>query len=92
MGELLDYVKERLSKNDRSETQEMMEKTKVKNSVIEFCDKYLTEAGMSLEFEVAQKDLNHIVTVISEEPLRSKYDIVQISPTMFSASLKVLEI
>ena len=70
----------------------MMEKTKVKNSVIELCDKHLTEAGVSLEFEVAKKDLNHIVSVITEEPLRSKYDIIQISPTIFSASLKVLEI
>lgn len=92
MGELFDYFKERLSKGDRSETQEMMEKTKVKNSVIEICDKYLTEAGMSLEIEIAKKDLNHMVSIISEEPLRSKYDILQVSPTIFMASLKVLDI
>lgn len=92
MGELFDYFKERLSKGDRSETQEMMEKTKVKNSVIEICDTYLTEAGMSLEIEIAKKDLNHMVSIISEEPLRSKYDILQVSPTIFTASLKVLDI
>lgn len=92
MGELLDYIKDRYSKQDRSVTQDMMERTKVKNAICDTCDAHLTEAGTEFQFEVASKDLPHAVSVILEEPLRSKYDIVQISPTIFSARLKEIEL
>lgn len=92
MGELFDYFKDKYSKQDKSATQDMMEHSKIKNAVCDACDAHLKVAGEEFQFEVSSKALPHVVSVILEEPLRSKYDIVQISPTMFSARLKEIEL
>lgn len=92
MGELLDYVKGRLSKQDKSTTQDMMEKSKVKNAVRDLCDTHLEEAGDVFIFESSSKDLPHVLSIITEEPLVSKYNIIQISPTLFSVKMKEIEL
>lgn len=91
MGELMEYVKERYAKNDRSDTKDMMDKQRIKNSILAVCDEYIKDDS-SLIFEVLPSGLQYAVAVVTEEPLRSKYDIVQISDTLFAASLKSVEI
>lgn len=92
MGELFDYFKERYLRSDRSEVADMMERSKVKNTINELCSTYLKDAGDIFEFEVSKNDLTYAVEVVEEEPLKSMYDIYQISPTIFRAKLKELDL
>lgn len=90
-NELFDYLKERYSKgSDKDATLEQMNRQRVKNTIFDLCKKYLTDAGQIFKFEVSQKDLPYVIVAIEEEPLRSMYDIMQVSETLFTASLKEL--
>lgn len=91
MGELLDYFKNKYRKNI-SVSEDQMNKTTVKNTIADLCDKYLKDVGDVFTFEVLPKDLPYVVTVVDEEPLKSKYIINQVSKTLFEASLKELEL
>ena len=91
MGELWDAISAKfLNKRDRSETQEKVQQQRVKNTIIHICDEKLKDASQSFVFESSQSDLPHVLIVIGEEPLKSKYDISQISETLFSAKLRAL--
>lgn len=88
-NELFDYFKERYSKNnDKDVTLDQMNRQRVKNTISKLCKKYLTQAGQVFKFEVSLKDLPYAIVAIEEEPLKSMYDIVQISETLFVANLK----
>lgn len=91
MGEILNYFKEKYSKNN-SETEDMFRKSTVKNSICSICDTYLTEVGVELEFEVLPRALPFAVSVLEEEPLKSKFVIEQVSKTIFNAKLREIEI
>lgn len=91
MGELLDYFKSKYKKNVSS-SEEQMNKTNVKNTISDLCEEHLKEVGDVFKFEVLPKDLPYVVTVIDEEPLKSKYIINQISKTLFEAILREVEI
>lgn len=91
MGELMDYFKSKYRKNTSS-SEDSMNKTSVKNTISDLCDEYLKDVGDVFKFEVLPKDLPYVVTVIDEEPLKSKYIINQISKTMFEAILREVEI
>lgn len=91
MGELLDYFKTKYKK-DTSTSKDLMERSTVKNAVVRMCEKYLVDAGDVLTFEVLQSALPQMVLIINEEPLKSMYDIVQVAPTLFEASLKEIDI
>ncbi len=82
MGELLDYVVQRYSKNS-SASEDMMHKTKTKNKILALCDTYL-KAGDELIFEVLPKDLEYALLVFDEEPLKSTVTVTQIAETLFS--------
>jgi len=92
MGELMDYFREKYSKNDRSETKDMMGKQKVKNTISDLCEKYIQDSEDTFTFEVLPSDLSYALSVVNEEPLKSKYLIYQISDTLFIARLKSLEL
>lgn len=92
MGELIDCFKERFTKDNRSETRDMMNKQRVKNAIVDLCNAYLSEAGEEFVFEVTQKDLPYAVVVITEEPLKSRYFITQISDSLFSARLQEIDL
>ena len=90
-SELLEYVKTRYSKDaEKRETLDQMNRQRVKNVVSSICEKYLTESGQVLSFEVLPKDLPFVIMVIDEEPLKSMYNIVQVSESLFNASLREL--
>lgn len=91
MGELLEYFKGKLKKKS-AYSEEQMNKTLVKNTIINQCEEYLLDAEDVFIFEVLPKDLSYAVTVIGEEPLKSRYDIQQISKTEFQAVMRVVEI
>ena len=91
MGELLDYFTGRMKKKVPYSEYQML-KTLVKNTISNICEEHLKDVGDVLTFEVLPKDLSYAVMVIQEEPLKSKYDISQISKTNFQAMLRVLEI
>ena len=89
MSELLDYLKEKYSKNnDKDVTLEQMNRQRIKNTISAVCKQYLVEAGQVFQFEVSKKDLPYAIIAIDEEPLKSMYDIIQVDETLFVASLK----
>lgn len=90
MGELIDYFSKRFKKNN-SESGEQYMLSVVKNAIDSSCSKNLKNVGDTFIFEVIPKDLSYAVTVIDEEPLCSKYNIVQIDKTVFSATLRELD-
>ena len=93
MAELWDYVKNNyLNKQDRSAMKDQMTKSKVKNTLVQLCDQHLTQAGQVFTFEASQADLPYVISVIEEEPLKSKYNIYQVDETLFEVSLKELDI
>lgn len=88
-NELFEYFKEKYSKgNDKDATLEQMNRQRVKNNIFNLCKEYLTGAGQVFKFEVSSKDLPYAITAIDEEPLKSMYNIVQVSETLFVANLK----
>ncbi|MGV3076275.1 hypothetical protein ACEE21_14415 [Clostridium baratii] len=91
MGELLEYFKSKYKKN-ASSSEDQMIKTNVKNTISDLCEEHLEDIGDVFQFEVLPKDLPYVVTVIDEEPLKSKYIINQISKTLFEAILREVEI
>lgn len=87
MGELLNYFSEKFKKQTPY-SEDQMAKTLVSNTIMDLCDEYLTEIGDVFTFEVLPKDLTYAVMVIQEEPLKSKYDIMQSGKSLFRASIK----
>lgn len=87
MGELLNYFSEKFKKQTPY-SEDQMAKTLVSNTIMDLCDEYLTEIGDVFTFEVLPKDLAYAVMVIQEEPLKSKYDIMQAGKSLFRASIK----
>ena len=92
MGELLDYLKGRYFKGDSSETKDLMQKQKVKNGILKVCDEHLDTTDELLTFEVLPSDLQYVAEILDEEPLKSKYQIIQVSETLFTARLRELEL
>lgn len=92
MGELFDYLKNRYIKTDSSETKDMMQKQRVKNGILNVCDKHLYDTEELLTFEVLPSDLQYVAEILDEEPLKSKYQIIQVSETLFTAKLRELEL
>ena len=91
VGELLDYFKSKYGTHSNF-SEDQLAKTIVKNTIAELCEKNLKELGSIFTFEVLPKDLVYAVSVIDDEPLKSKYVINQISKTLFEASLREVEI
>ena len=92
MGELSEYIRERFAKSSNDETKDLMNKQRVKNSILQVCEKHLQDEDDVLTFEVLPKDLPYVVSVIMEEPLKSRYIINQISNNLFAAKLSILEL
>lgn len=88
MGELTDYIVQKYSKNS-SASEDMMRKTKVKNTILALCDTYL-KPGEEFVFEVLPRDLEYALLVFNEEPLKSTVTVSQIAETLFS--VKYIEI
>lgn len=91
MGELTDYLIGKLKKKTVY-SEDQMAKTLVRNTISKLCEEYLVNVGDVFTFEVLPKDLSYAVIVVQEEPLKSKYEINQISKSLFQASLRVVEI
>lgn len=85
MGELIDYFVQRYSKNT-SESEDMMKKTRVKNTLSAMSETLL-KPGDTLEFEVLPKDLPYVMLVVDEEPLKSTVTVEQVSESLFQMKL-----
>lgn len=92
MGELTEYIKERYFKKGSNDSKDLMHHQRVKNAIQTMCDSKIQGPDEVLQFEILPRDLPYATEVITEEPLRSKYDIVQTSETLFLAKLKVLDL
>jgi hypothetical protein len=90
LGELLDYVAQRYSKNN-SASDDIMRKTRIKNVIAGLCDTYL-KAGCTLEFEVLPRDIEYAMSVFDEEPLKSTVVVTQVSDSLFHARLIELDV
>ena len=82
MGELTNYLLQKYSKGNTG-TEDIMRKTKVKNKLLEVCEMYLNP-GDELILEVLPKDLEYVMLVFNEEPLKSTVMASQIAENMFS--------
>lgn len=92
MGELLSYFRDKYSRSgNRTAIQDSMSKQRVKNSIVSVCEKYLSSAGDALTIEISERDLPFALEVIGDEPLRSRYDIVQVDATLLQCSLKKID-
>lgn len=90
--ELAGYVKSKYTKKaEKTAIQEMMTRQKIKTTIEEMLEEYLKEVGQVFTFEVSPNDLKYIPVVLSDEPLVSTYDFIQINESMFSAKLKEIE-
>lgn len=92
MSEFTEAIKDRFLKAKNTETQGRINKQQVKASILNLCDKYIKENGDVLTFESTPSELSYVVEAITEEPLKSKYVISQVSPTMFQARAVELEL
>ena len=93
MGELLNYLKDKYTRSgNRSEMQDSISKQRIKNSIVSACETYLHNAGESFTFEVSEKDIPYALAVIDEEPLRSRYNIIQTGASLLCASLKEIDV
>lgn len=88
MGELFDYFKQRYFKSS-SETEDIMRRTKVKNALVVMQEELLKE-GDVLTFEVLPRDLEHVLVVVGEDPLKSSVIVNQIAPSLFE--MKLIEV
>lgn len=91
MDELLSYFKEKLDRNSNS-SDDQIRKNTVKHAIALVCDTYLKDVGDVFTFEVLEEDLPYAISVIEEEPLKSKYIINQVSKSLFEAVLSEIEI
>lgn len=92
MGELLDYFKNRFKKDEYDDYEEQKLKNKVKLDISKTCEDNLSDTEDYVTFEVLPKALPYAVTVIEEEPLKSKYVITQIDKTLFHAVLREVDL
>lgn len=93
MDELLSYLKDKyFSSAGKLEMQESIAKQRVKNSIIAVCEKYLVNAGEEFTFEVSDRDLEYALAVIDEEPLHSRYNIIQVGANLLCVSLKEIDV
>lgn len=69
-----------------------MQKQKVKNGILNVCDNYIDSSDELLTFEVLPSDLQYVAEILDEEPLKSKYQIIQVSETLFTAKLREMEL
>ncbi len=90
MGELYDFYKQKYSKST-TETEDIMRRTRVKNALVVMQEELLKE-GDTLTFEVTPKDLEHVLIVVGEDPLKSAVSVAQISPTLFEMKLIEMDI
>jgi predicted nuclease of restriction endonuclease-like RecB superfamily len=85
LSEFTEAVKEKLFRSRNTETQSRINKQQVKASILNLCDEYIKDNGDILTFESTAFELPYVVEAITEEPLKSKYNISQISETLFQA-------
>ena len=92
MSEFSDAIKQRYFKPKNLEIQDKMNKQRVKTTILTLCEEHIKEAGDVLIFESGARELQYVVEAINEEPLKSKYNILQISETLFQSSLVEIEL
>lgn len=91
MGDLSQYFKERYSKNT-SDTKDIMIRQRVKNAIVNICEENLREPGDTLVFEALSRELPYVVSVVTDEYVKSRYIINQISETLFTATLQEVDL
>lgn len=69
---------------------ERMERNRVRNAIETMAETYLTEYDAVLTFEVLPNCIDNVLIVIGEESLQSRYDIAQMSESLFQMRLKDL--
>lgn len=92
MGELSDYFKKRwLDKS--SVGSEIRARMQLKAQILNLCNEMLMGTGNeSFVFEVEPNSLHFAVMVITDEPLKSLFDIVQLDESLFRARLVEIDL
>lgn len=92
MREVWEIIKERYFSFGKSVSTNLLERVKVRNSLLKLCEEHLQNSEDVLVFEVMASSLPFAVAVINDEIIASQYQIVQISETLFEARMVVLEV
>lgn len=91
MGYLSQYFKERFSKST-SDSKDIMSRQRVKNSVVSACEKYLVNDEDTFVFEALKSELPYVVSVITDDYIKGRYSINQISDSLFTATLQKVDL
>ena len=85
----LSYLLGKTSNRNKDATNNL-DKNRIKVEIENMCNEYLKTSDELLQFEVSDRDLDFVVTIV-ETGLISKYDIFQMDRTLFGAKLKEVE-
>ena len=91
MSELTEALRGRFLKNRNSETANRISKQQVKAALLSMCEEYLKVPGDVLTFESTKSEIPFVIEAIIEEPLKSRYYIMQETDVLFSARLIELD-
>jgi hypothetical protein len=87
MSELTNHFKRKWF-GKTSSTNDIKSKMELKSQIMSMCNRELVEnKNKSFIFEVSEDKLHLAVIVITDEPLKSLYNIIQQSESLFKASL-----
>ena len=87
MGEFSEAVKQRYFKPKNAEIAEKMKRQRVKSAILSTCEKYLQSDGDVLTFEVLKGELPYVVEAITDDIIKSRYIISQVSESIFTAKM-----
>lgn len=92
MSEFSEALKQKYLKQKNTEIADKMGRQRVKGAILNICETYLQDSDDVLKFEVLNNDLQYAVEVVTDESVSSRFDIRQISETVFVAKLVSFDI
>lgn len=71
---------------------ERLEYSKVRNTIEEYCEKYLVNPNDIFKFEALPNAIDSTIQVLESPQFQEKYEFNQVSETCFIVRLKLLDI
>ena len=71
---------------------ERLEYSKVRNTIEEYCEKYLVSPNDIFKFEALPNAIDSTIQVLESPQFQEKYEFNQVSETCFIVRLKLLDI
>jgi len=87
MLKVIDALMNNMKKSDTT-SMEHLEKNRVRSTLEELCDKYLSDGTGILEFEALPNALPYVVSVLEEPMFLERFEFQQVSETLFQIKAK----